>query len=233
MVTCATPDLGRIQAVGLFLLDDCMRPIFGEDAGYLDDCPAAVTTSDNLDEQDDFTRRCANGDIKINVPGKTSLLSIKTDVDFHWIDPTWLAQAGATTAITQNDTVIGSADGANDRFNVLIVVWQELLGDDACSNEEGLAGSYVRLYPLKNARITEEGDLGSSESYMRISGKTTGTHELGSGPLELALGDEGPEWLEECLPSGTHRLRFIGAPFPEECGTIETVEPTTTCVEAS
>lgn len=233
MAQCKTPDLGRIKAVGLFLLDDCMRPIYGPEAGYIDDCPAAVSTTDNLDEADDFTRRCADGSIKINVPGVTSTQSIQVDVDLHWLDPAWITQAGGQTAITQNGEVIGTADGSNDRFNVLVVVWQELLGGDACAGDAGEAGAYVRLYPVKNARVTEEGDMGSAEAYQRITGVTDASHELGSGPIPLAEGEEGAAWLQECLPSGSHRLRFLGAAQPTECGVIDTTEPTTPCVEAS
>lgn len=234
MATCQTPDLGRIQAVGLFLLDDCMRPIHGPSAGYIDDCPAAVTTSDNINTSDDFRRQCADGSTKVFIPGVNSLDSIETNVDLHWLDPDWIAQAGGAEAITQGGEVIGWGDGVNTKFNVLVVVWQEILGGGACEGDnEG--GAYVRLYPVKGARITDEGDIGSAESYTRITGTTVAKHDLGSGPIPLAVDPLTGEstWLTDCLPQG-HRFRFTGGSHPELCGVIDTSEePTEPCIESS
>ena len=223
MAECTTPDLGRIKKVGLFLADDCLNPTYGVAAGYLDDCPAAVDTSDNVDDGEDFTRRCADGSIKRYVPGVKSLQSIEVNIDFHWLDPTWVAAAGAATAIEHDGEVIGWADGTSDRFNVIVVVWQEILGE---CGETG-TGDFVRLYPLKGATITEEGTPGSEDSYVRVTGETTDSHNLGFGPIPLAMdpvtGDA--EWFTDPLPDGTHRFRFIGATAPTECGAIDTVDP--------
>ena len=230
---CKTPDLGRILAAGLFLLDDCMRPIFGPNAGYIDNCVAAVSTTDNEDVADDFTRRCADGSIKINIPGKRSLQSIEVAVDFNWLDPEWIAQAGGAQPVMQNGEVIGWGDATQDRFNVAVVVWQEILGGD-CTDDGNGAGAYVRIYPLKGARLTEEGDMGSAESYQRVIGLTVDSHDLGAGPWPLAMGTDGEAaWLTDCLPSGTHRIRFMGAPVPDECGAVDTEEPDTDCTAGS
>lgn len=232
MTVCETPDLGRIKGVGLFLLDDCMSPVFGEAAGYVDDCPANVETTDNLDEGEDFTRRCANGSIKRYLPGVTSLQSIEVNVDLHWLDPDWIAQAGGAQPIMQNGETIGWSDCTQDRFNVLIVVWQEVLGYECEGDEE--QRDYVRLYPVKNARVTEEGTIGSEDSYIRITGQTVDSHNLGSGPIPLAADASGSaEWLDECLPSGCHRFKFLGAGAPDECGSITTTEPPDPCTPAS
>lgn len=235
MAVCETPDLGRIQAVGLFLLDDCLRPIHGPAAGYIDNCPAAIATSDNVDEGEEFTRRCANGEIKVTIPGVTTLQSIKVDADFHWLDPEWIAQAGGAEPIINDGEVVGWADATSSRFNVLVAVWQEIIGGDACAGDSDEVGSYVRLYPLKGARLTEEGDIGSSKNYTRITGVTSSKHELGAGPIPLAMGVDGlAEWLTGCLPSNSHRFRFQGAQFPDVCGAIDTTdESLVPCVEAS
>jgi len=223
MAACNTPDLGRIKKIGLFLADNCLNPIYGLDAGYLDDCPAAFETSDNSDDGVEFTRRCADGSIKRYIPGVKSLQSIEVNVDLHWLDPTWIAQAGGATAIEHDTEVIGWADGVSDRFNVIVVVWQEILGE--CGG--GVTGDFVRIYPVRGATVTEEGTPGSEDNYVRITGQTTDSHNLDFGPLPLALdtitGDA--EWLSETLPDGAHRFRFVGAPAPDGCGTIATVSP--------
>lgn len=224
MAECKTPDLGRIKAVGLFLADECLNPIYGAAAGYIDPCVAAFETSDNVDDGEEFTRRCANGSIKRYVPGVKSLQSIEVNVDLHWLDPDWIAQAGGATAITHGNETIGWADGTSDRFNVIVVVWQEILGE--CGDDAN--GDFVRIYPVKGATVTEEGAPGSEDNYVRITGETTDSHNLGFGPVPLALDpDTGDaEWLDEALPDGTHRFRFVGAPAPEDCGSITTVDPT-------
>lgn len=223
MGICTTPDLGRIKKVGLFLADECLNPLYGANMGYLDDCPAAFETSDNVDDGEDFTRRCADGSIKRFVAGVTSLQSIEVNVDMHWIDPDWMVSAGAASAIEHDGEVVGWSDGTSDRFNLIVVVWQEILGE--CG--DGVSGDFVRIYPVKGARISEEGTPGSEDNYIRIMGMTTNSHNLGFGPLPLALdavsGDT--EWLTSPFPDGDHRFRFVGAPAPTECGAITTVDP--------
>ena len=223
MGICTTPDLGRIKKVGLFLADDCLTPIYGAAAGYLDDCPAGLETSDNVDDGEEFTRRCADGSIKRYVPGVKSLQAIEVNVDLHWLDPEWISQAGGATAIEHDGEVIGWADGTSDRFNVIVIVWQEILGE--CGGDA--VGDFVRIYPVKGATVTEEGTPGDEDNYIRITGETTDSNNLGLGPIELAMdaltGDA--EWLSEPLPGGDHRYRFMGAYAPDGCGAIATVDP--------
>lgn len=223
MAKCITPDLGRIKAVGLFLADDCLNPVYGANMGYIDDCPAGFESSDNVDDGEDFTRRCADGSIKRYVPGIKSLQSIEVNVDMHWIDPEWLANAGGATPIEHDGEVIGWADGTSDRFNLIVVVWQEILGE--CGDTA--TGDFVRIYPVKGAAITEEGTPGSEDNYVRITGETTDSNHLGLGPIPLALDaiTGNAEWLSEELPDGDHRYRFIGAPAPTDCGAVTTTDP--------
>lgn len=223
MAKCETKDLGRIKKVGLFLADECLRPIYGDDAGYLDDCPAAFETSDNVDDGEDFTRRCADGSIKRYIPGKKSLQSIEVNVDLHWLDPSWISQAGGATEILHETETIGWADGTQNRFNVIVIVWQEILGECGA----GVTGDFVRIYPVKGATVTEEGTPGSEDNYVRITGSTTDSSNLGLGPIELALDPVtgASEWVSDAFPDGSHRYRFTGGVAPEGCGSMVTVDP--------
>lgn len=236
MTHCDTPDLGRIKAVGLFLLDDRLAPIYGTSAGYVDDCPAGVETSDNVDEGESFTRRCADGTIKRFIPGTSSLQDIDVSVDLHWMDPDWLAQAGGAQPVLHDGQVIGWSDCTQSRFNVVVVIWQELLVSDGYDpNATDQCKDYVRIYPLRGARVTEQGTIGNEDNVVRVTGSTFASHALGSGPIELGCdpttGDA--EWLTDCLPSGCHRFRFVGGPPPVDCGAIDTVEPPTACTPAN
>lgn len=220
MAVCTTQDLGRIKKIGMFLADAQMRPLFGPDMGYLDDCPASFESSDNVDDGEEFTRRCADGSIKRFVPGVKSLQSIDVNVDLHWLDPEWLASTGGAAAILHESETIGWADRTSDRFNVIIIVWQELLG-----NSDG--ADFVRIYPIKGATVSEEGTPGSEDNYFRVMGSTTDSHFLGKGPLPLAQEPVSgiAEWISEALPTDGHRFRFIGAAAPAGCGSMVTVAP--------
>lgn len=233
---CATgtPDLGRIKAVGLFLLDDCLAPVYADSAGYWDDCPAGVEASDDIDDGEDFTRRCADGSIKRYLPGVKSLQDIEVNVDFHWLDPEWVAQAQGAEPIVFNGEVVGWSDGTTDRFNVLVVVVQEILGGDVCA-DDGSCNNYWRLYPIKGARITEDGDLGSEDNVIRLTGNTFASSNLGSGPIPMFCDPDTGEatWPDTCFTQNQHRYRFIGGPPPEVCGVIDTEEPVDPCTPAS
>jgi len=223
MAECTTPDLGRIKKIGLFLADDCLNPVYGAATGYLDDCPAGFETSDNVDDGEEFTRRCADGSIKRYIPGVKSLQSIEVNVDLHWLDPEWIATAGGATAIEHDGEVVGWSDGVSDRINLIVVVWQEILGE--CGG--GATGDFVRIYPVKGATVTEEGTPGAEDNYVRITGETTNSNNVGFGPIPLALdpvsGDA--EWISEAFPGNQHRYRFVGASAPDGCGSIATVDP--------
>lgn len=239
MADCETPDLGRIKTVGVFLLDDCMAPIWGPDAGFIDNCPAAVETTDNIDEGVPFLKRCPDGTIRRYLPGKKSMQSIAVNMDFNWLTPSWVAQAGGAEPVIHDGTIIGWGDATRSAFNVLFVIWQEILGGDVCT-DENLCNDFVRLYPVKDARMTEFGAIGSAENVIRITGETVSAHSLGNGPLPLACDPDTGEaaWLSNCLASGVHRYRFVGGPAPAidgepECGPFETVEPETPCIPAS
>lgn len=237
--SCDTPDLGRIKAVAMFLLDDCMAPIWGTSAGFIDSCPANVETTDNMDEGVPWLKRCPDGTIRRFLPGKKSLQSILVNMDFNWIDPEWVALAGGAEPVVHNGEIIGWGDATRSNFNVLFVVWQEILGGDVCT-DENLCDDYVRLYPVKDARMTEFGTIGSADNVIRVTGETVAAHQLGSGPIPLACdgvtGD--PEWLSNCLPSGVHRFRFVGGHAPlvgddVACGPYDTEEPPVPCTPGS
>lgn len=228
------PVRGRIREIGLFLLDDCLRPIYGPGAGYIDQCPAGLSTSDTIDEGEEFTKRCTDGSIRIQIPGVQTLTGIEVNADFEWIPPEFVAAAGGASPIIHNGETIGWSDCTRSTFNVAVVVWQEIVGGDACDPNAPDSGCerWVRVYPVKGARMTEDGDPGSEDNVIRLTGNTLAQNALGSGPIPLACDETTGEaqWLTDCLPSGCHRYQFIGAAPPDVCGVVDTVEPPTPCI---
>jgi hypothetical protein len=220
----------------VFLLDDCMAPVYGTAMGYLDDCPAAVAAEDVIDEGEPFKRKCADGSTKRNIPGTKSLDGINVSVDLHWFDPEWAAEALEKAPILNNDgEVVGYGTATNDRANVLVVVWQEILGADICAGDEDNCNDWIRMYPLKGAVVSETGAIGSPENVFRISGTTVDSAQLESGPIPLICDTADGEavWPVNCFPTGQHKYTFRGAPMPTECGSYDTEAPEDPCTPAS
>ena len=223
-----SPVLGRLSTAAIFRLDNCMRPIYGEGAGYFDDCFAAFSSSDNMDEGEAFTRRCANGNILYHEDGQQSLQNVEVSIDFN-AEPaeSFMVEAGLVEPIENDGAVIGFTRCTIAKSNLLVAVWQEVLGSDACDDEDGGEGGHrLHLFPLKNARLTLEGDLGSAESYMRITGTTVPTANLGAGPIPLLSGPSGPVYAVDDLEVCHHTVLTSGvAAPPDDCGVIDTVAP--------
>lgn len=223
------PVLGRLKTAAIFQLDDCMRPVYGPGTGYIDDCFAAFSTSDNMDEGETFTRRCADGRILYHDDGEQSLQSVEVNLDLNAEpDDEFMAQVGLIQPVENDGAVIGWTRCTTASANLLIAVWQEVLGAEACDEDAaGAAGGWrLHLFPVKNARLTLEGDVGSEDGYMRITGNTSPEANLGIGPLPLLEGVDGPIFPVDDLVVCHHTILKAGvAAPPVECGPVDTELP--------
>lgn len=224
------PVYGRLLSAALFLLDECMAPIYEQNAGYVDDCFAAFSTSDNLDEGEAFTRKCANGSTLYHEDGKTTLQSVQVELDLN-AEPAkaFMLKAGLAEGVTkgQATTAVGWTRSAEANANLLLAVWQEVLGGSTC---EGGERSYrIHLYPLKNARLTTEGELGSQDSYMRVTGSTIADAALGAGPYPFLQDEDGEPLFFDATDLdavGHHTVLDVdAAPPPSTCGVITLTAP--------
>lgn len=221
------PILGRLKTAAVFRLDECMRPIYSSSGGYVDDCFGAFSSSDNMDEGETFTRRCSDGTILYHEDGEQSLQSVEVNLDLNAEpDAEWLAEVGLVQPIMNGGDAIGWTRGTKASANLLVAVWQEVLGADACDDESSEGGFRLHLFPLRRARLTLEGDLGSEDSYVRITGRTVAEANLGAGPIPFLAGDPDPVYPTDDLLVFHHTALTEGiAPPPTECGVIETVAP--------
>lgn len=222
------PILGRLKTAGVFPLDDCMRPVYGEDEGYLDDCFAALDTSDNMDDGESFTRRCADGSVLYNEEGEQSLTSVEVNLDLN-AEPAeeWLAAVGLATPVMNGATAIGWTRCTKSSANLLIAIWQEVLGADACDDAESAGGWRLHLFPLRKARLTIEGGIGAEDSYIRITGRTAPEANILRGPLPFLAGETGAVFPSSDLVVCHHTVltHQVAAP-PTECGVIDLTAPT-------
>lgn len=222
------PILGRLKTAAVFPLDDCMRPVYGADTAYVDDCFAAFGTSDNMDEGTSFTRRCADGTILYHEEGEQSLQSVEVSLDLN-AEPAeaWMGQVGLVTPVMNGAEVIGWTRCTKSSANLLIVVWQEVLGVEGCEDaEEGGGGWRLHMFPLRKARLTLEGNIGAEDGYIRIIGTTSPEANVGRGPIPLLQGAEGATFPTNDMIVCHHTALTHGvAAPPEECGVITTTPP--------
>lgn len=219
--------LGRLKSAAVFRLDECMRPVYDPEGGIVDDCFAQFETSDNMDEGESFTRRCADGTILYHEDGEQSLQSVEVNLDLNAEpDDDWMAAVGLVEPVMSGSDIIGWTRCTRASANLLIAVWQEVLGADACDEEEGGGGWRLHLFPIKNARITFEGSIGAEDGYVRITGTTVPEANLGLGPLPFLQGVDGPVFPENDLVVCHHTVlkNGVAAP-PEDCGVVPTADP--------
>ena len=227
-MTGCVPVLGRLGTVGLFALDECMAPIYAEAAGYFDDCFAAFSSSDNVDEGETFTRKCANGKILYHEDGKPSLQSVQVELDLNAEPSTdFMSFVGLTEPVKEGAKTVGFSRGKQAIANILVAIWQEVIDVGSCGDAEG-GGHRLHLYPLKNARLTTEGTLGAEDGYMRIAGSTVAEALIGGGPWPFFTdaGGSTPRFFTGSLLVQHHTVLTggIAAP-PEQCGAVTLVGP--------
>lgn len=226
------PVYGRLLSVALFELDECMAPVYETNSGYVDPCFAAFSSSDNMDDGEAFTRKCASGATLYHEDGKSTLQSVQVELDLN-AEPAkeFMTKVGLVEEIAsgtgENKVAVGWTRVVNAEANLLLTLWQEVLGSDACA--DGGEKSYrLHMYPLKGARLTTEGDMGSQDSYMRITGTTVANAALGQGPYPFLSGESSDEFFGEDELNGVthHAVLDVGvAGPPEDCGVITLTAP--------
>lgn len=227
---CTYPMIGKFVAVGIFLSDECGAPIVGADAGYVDWCPAALSMEDDVTEGDAFTRTCANGKVVADIPPEETLAGIDTNLDLHGIEFTFLAGAGGASPVTQGGEVVGWDTCRDGSGNASIFLWREIIGDEAC-DPEGAGGQQWLLTVLpwvSRVRLTEEGTFGSSDAYVRLTGRSRSGHAFGVGPLPVFPGadpdTDPPVKFDDPVDASCMRRTVITSqPPPAECGVLEVV----------
>jgi hypothetical protein len=234
-MVCELVTPGPVQKIGLFAVDECYNPIYGVDGGYIDDCATVGAVEPQTeDTRTEFLKACPNGDIRAYVPARTVTKSTDVTFNFAWLPVEWLAAAGAVTPIMFNGETVGYSD-CDQAVNLIAVIWQELLGNEACGGGTVGASSIATVYALRDVRFSSDGDVGTSAFNYTVIGKAVRAN-IGSGPIPLFF-DEGdpdePAWPDDCIEVCAKGAVFKAAAPPVECGTVTTVEPETPCVTAS
>lgn len=234
-MVCELITPGPVQGVGLFAVDECYNPVYGTDAGYFDNCATVgAVEPQTADTREEFLKTCPNGDIRAYVPARTVVTTTDVTFNFAWLPIEFLAIVGAVEPVTFNGETVGYSD-CDAQINLLAIVWQELLGNDACGGGEQGASSLATAYVLRDVRIASDGDFGTSGFNYTLTGRTV-TANIGSGPIPLFFDSEDPEaaaWPTDCIPVCRKGTPFKAFGPPADCGIIDTEAPEDECVTAS
>lgn len=234
-MACELVTPGPQQGVALFSVDDCYNPVYGTDAGYFDNCAQVGAIAPiTADTRPEFLKTCPNGDIRAHVPARTVTTTTDVTFNFAWLPVEYLASIGASNPIVFNGETVGYSD-CDNAVKLIAVVYQELLGNDACGGGVQGASSVVTVYALRDVRISSDGLPGSSDFNYTVIGKAVRAN-IGSGPIPLFFDEADPTeaaWPDDCIEVCAKGAVFKAFGPPEECGFITTVEPVDPCVTAS
>lgn len=234
-MACELVTPGPQQGVALFSVDSCFNPVYGTDAGYFDNCAQVGAIAPiTADTRPEFLKTCPNGDIRAYVPARTVTTTTDVTFNFAWLPIEFLAAIGAANPIVFNGETVGISD-CDNAVNLIAVVYQELLGNDACGGGEQGASSVATVYALRDVRISSDGLPGSSDFNYTVIGKAVSAN-IGSGPIPLFFDEGDPTeaaWPDDCIEVCAKGAVFKAFGPPEECGFITTVEPVDPCVTAS
>lgn len=235
-MTCELLTPGPVQGVGIFAVDDaCFTPTYGTDAGFYDDCATigSIVPVTSV-SRPAFEKYCPSGNVRGYVPERTVVTTADVVINYPWLPAEFLANVGAFNPIMFNGEIVGGSP-TGDAVNLLAIVWQEIVGDGACTGIEG-APSLLTPIALRDVRFASDGDFGTSGFNYTLVGKAVDAN-IGSGPIPL-FWDSGDTsaaaWPEECIEvTKDGQTRFRGFGPPDECGVIDTVAPSEACTTGS
>lgn len=232
-MVCDTETPGPVIAIAVFAVDSCFQAIYGEDTGFLDDCATVGGVEpQTATSKAAFEKFCPNGDVRVFVPERNVTTTTLSTFRFPKLPDEFLVAIGAADPVMFNGELVGINDCGN-QFNLLAYVWQERLGGDACSGEDTGAPAFVTPYALRDVRLSQDGDFGTSGFDYLIVGSTQRAN-IGSGPIPIFFdGTDVPAWPDECLTVCVSPKPWRAALPPDECGLLTTVEPDTPCVTGS
>lgn len=236
-MVCELITPGPVQGIGLFAVEDnCFTPAYGTDAGFFDNC---ATVGGNEPQEstarEAFEKYCPNGDVRAYLPERTVVTTSNVQLNFPWLPAEWLAAVDAFDPIMFDGEIVGGSP-TGSQVNLLVLIWQELLGSDACSDTDGGPASIVTPWAVRDVRFSSDGDFGTSGFNYTLLGKTVDAN-IGSGPIPLFYDSGDPSeaaWPEDCIrvsKDGQTRFKAFGP--PSECGVITTEAPDVPCVTGS
>ncbi|WP_086729468.1 hypothetical protein [Streptomyces carpinensis] len=214
------PLISNLDVVRVTRVDQCGRPVCGEDNGFTFDCLASISLSPDTDEGDDLQYKAANGKVCGFRKGCTTLNSFGVEINFFSVSPEFLE-------ITTGNPVVYGFDGQPIGYDDCSIAcktgfalefWAEVLGEDVCQ-AEGTGGAWLYfLLPWVSNGILGDLEIGSEAVTLQMTGNTRTGGGWGVGPYDVmpidAAGTAGP--MLTPVGSNCHKRMFLTNVAPPE-----------------
>lgn len=233
--------LVRGRRIRLTRLDNCGRPVFGEDSvvitgGFIAARINAVTT-----ETEAIDVKRADGKTCIYEPAEQNLVGYSVEIQFCNVDPELLSIATGQPVVVGWDgsTVVGfDVDTKVElKQNFALEIWSGAPSDDACEDENAEGEYGWTLLPRISGGMLGDFEIGNAEvTFTLTNGNTREGNSWGVGPYrDILLNNVGqPAGLPQPI-SRTLAFRQMVvnlAPPEEACGARPLLDPSVTAVTA-
>lgn len=217
-MTC--PLISNLDTVRVTRVDQCGRPVCGDDNGFVFDCLASISLSPDTDEGDDVQYKAANGRVCGFKKGCPTLNSFGVEINFFSVSPEFLE-------ITTGNPVVYGFDGKPIGYDDCSIAcktgfalefWAEVLGEDVCE-AEGAGGAWLYfLLPWVTNGILGDLEIGSEAVTLQMTGNTQTGGGWGIGPYDVmpidAAGTAGP--MLTPVGANCHKRMFLTNVAPPE-----------------
>lgn len=218
-MTC--PLISNLDVVRVTRLDQCGRPVCGEDNGFVFDCLASIAMNPSIEDGEDVTYKAANGRQCGFKKGCPSLQNYDLEINFFSVSPEFLE-------ITTGNPVVFGWDGKPIGYDdcsikcdtgFALEFWTEVLGDDVCAADGAGEGTWIYfLIPWVTNGILGDLEIGSEAVTLQLQGASRAGGGWGTGPFDVmpldAANTAGP-MLTPIGPS-CHRRTFLTTIAPPE-----------------
>lgn len=208
------PLIANADVIRVTRLDQCGRPVCGEDNGFTFDCFASLAMNPNVEEGEDIEYRAANGRVCGFKRGCPSFRGYDIELNFFSVSPEFIE-------ITTGNPVVFGFDGKPIGYDDCSVkcdtgfaleLWAEVLGEDVCETDGGGDGAWLYwLLPWVTNGMLGDMEVGSEQASLTLSGSTRAGGGWGVGPYDVmpidAAGTPGP--LLTPVGSSCHRRTFL------------------------
>jgi hypothetical protein len=228
MSKCGPFISGENAIVRITRVDECGRPIAGEDNGLVDDCFATLASAPQTDTP---------ADREFPGPGGRPCFTLPSCPDYRGEEITVTGSSfrneiiefmtGNPPRLNWNGDPVGfSVQGVQCHIGFALELWVEGAGQDLCSEEGSVARQYI-LYPwLVNGMFSVEGGWLDEVVTWQITARTRERSLWGSGPYDVedqdGMGTAGP--LVEPITADDHYIvQTVTIPPPEASCDLITV----------
>lgn len=229
----------RGRRIRVTRLDECFRPVYGEDSVAVTKGFVSVAYTANTIDSDEINQTNASGEVCIYEPSQPSLTGYGVEIVFCEVDPEVFSLiTGQEVYLDEDGNAIGFSVGtdidiADSRF--AFELWMGTKGSDTCSDPTAQGNYGYLLLPALQGGIVGGFTVENGAVNFTITGATTRDgNQWGKGPFNVMMVGGQPAPLLTALNPKKHLL-LIGttvAPPEPYAGTRPLLDPDATPITA-